>query len=353
MDELVKTFGNEDGLRLELVWDEATQAGTAAEVTRGSLRLSLRGADLWHGPRPGTGFPWTWVELLEFLSHGWPHLSWEDGFPLGLRPDDPARVHAQAENRWLNLPGALREEEASAFEAFEEVHDLARAVPGASLPSVWVVREGRRCWVCGGGRSVPRPLEEVLGALEALGQDILARLQSTQDPRAHATAEAWVARVRLSADEGIRIATGLPREVIAEVQRDAAPEAAWDLHGESFQVNELLAAARLAAGGSSRSIAAIVARIRRVPLLPTPDLDRLSGEVRSALDSSADERPYDQGHALAAWLRTELGVARDRARVDPYELLDDGASESSRFVWKDLRSTPSRAGARGTVLRYS
>ncbi len=322
MDELVKGFGNAEGLRLEVAWDTMAPAGTAAEATRGSLRLSIRGGEIWRGAGPGTGFPWTWIELLEFLANGWPYLAWEDGLPFGLRPDDPSLVRAQAENRWLELPADAREEEEATFEAFEQVHDLARGVRGALLPSVWIVREGVGCWVSGGGRKVLRPLTEVLETLQGFGDEVVRRLGTQTEPRAQAGIEAWKGRTRLSVAEGVAIATGLSRETLAEVDRNGSPEAAWDVEPDRFELNELLAAARMAVGLGPRSISGIVTRIRRVSPLPTPELDRIAGEARPALEASRDERPYDQGHALATWLRERLGISRELGRLDPSELLD-------------------------------
>ncbi len=322
MDELVTTFGTADGLRLELAWDPSAAAATAAEATRGSLRLSIRGADVWRGTGAEGGFSWTWIELLEFLSHSWAHLAWEEGFPLGLRPADPALVRAEAESRWLHLPAEAREEQEAAFEAFEDVHDLARGLQGAVLPSVWIVREGRRCWSSGGGRSVLRPLEETLDVLKGFGDHIVRRLEARDDPRAKAAVDAWVGRERLRPSEGVAIATGLPQEVLAEIQRDGSPEAVWELDGDRFELNELLSAARLASGLGSRAIAGILKRIRRVPHLPTPELDRLAEDASSALAASADELPYDQGHALASWLRACLPVSPEPSRVDPLQLLE-------------------------------
>ncbi|MGH7150655.1 MAG: hypothetical protein ACREIU_08155, partial [Planctomycetota bacterium] len=71
----MNTLGSDEGLRVELAWEDSGPPATAADATRGSLRLSLRGSEVWRGVQPETGFRWTWIELLEFLAHAWPCLS--------------------------------------------------------------------------------------------------------------------------------------------------------------------------------------------------------------------------------------------------------------------------------------
>ena len=46
--------------------------------------MCLRGRPVWHGADDATGFEWTWIELLEFLSGSWLYLAIKDGAPLGV-----------------------------------------------------------------------------------------------------------------------------------------------------------------------------------------------------------------------------------------------------------------------------
>ena len=58
MDELVARSGDGD-IEFALNWPTGGSKTTAAEATRGSLRVSLRGRPVWHGADEPTGFEWT------------------------------------------------------------------------------------------------------------------------------------------------------------------------------------------------------------------------------------------------------------------------------------------------------
>lgn len=330
MDELVKTFGSEDSLLIELRWDawHADEAPcTAAEVTRGSLRLALRGQVLWKGGDPGEGFWWTWVELLEFLAQAWPYLIWEDGLPFGLRPAGPSAITAQAESRWDELSGEIRESEEEVFEAFEEVHDLARAVQGAIVPSIWIVREGEYCWLCSDARSVRRPLDQVVSTLQGVGEEIASRLRTTfRDERADLALRAWEKRTAIAPSEAILIATGLPDHVRAQIEKGRPPTDAWGLREDAFELNELLATARLAAGLPASTVARLVEAVRSVPRISAPTLDTLAEGAMEVLAPVEQNPPFEQGHHVASWLRRELGIDSDQ-RADPEAILKDSGVE--------------------------
>lgn len=128
MDELVTRIGNSNSLLLELEWDKATPSGTAAIATRGSLRVVLASFPVWFGDETAAGFHWTWVELLEFLGYAWPHLVLEDGLPFGVGVSTASTVTAEVELALQQLPPTDRNQAESHFEAFLEVHDVARGI---------------------------------------------------------------------------------------------------------------------------------------------------------------------------------------------------------------------------------
>lgn len=327
MDELVMRFGSDDGLLLDLTWEasclDASVVRTAASATRASLRLSIRGQVLWQGDEPNQGFPWTWIELLEYLAHAWPYLVWEEGLPFALRPAGPAAIEAQAEARWDELSAGARESEEVELEAFEEVHDLARAVQGASLRPVWIVREGDLCWVCADKRVLERPFQEVIATLEGTGEAIAERLRALSGEERSALAlKAWQERIEVAPTEAVLIATGLSEDVLEQVEAGRSRTSAWELRGEGFERNEMLAAARLAGGLPPAAVAAVVERVRSVPRIRTPELDNTASLAADAIASAEGGPAFEQGLALAGWLRNVRGIGLDQ-RVDPDGLLAD------------------------------
>ena len=96
MDELVAHTSDGD-IEFALAWPVEGSNQSGAEATRGTLRVSLRGKAVWHGTDEATGFEWTWIEFLEFLSESWLYLALEDGAPLGVVLDTAPRMLAAAE----------------------------------------------------------------------------------------------------------------------------------------------------------------------------------------------------------------------------------------------------------------
>jgi Zn-dependent peptidase ImmA (M78 family) len=314
------TSGSDDGLRFEMTWVD--QPGElAAEATRGELRLLLRGEVIWRGLDDRCGFEWTWIELLEFLGDAWPYLMWEEGFPLGLRPAPTEKLSAQAEMMWEQDPEEIRESREAVFEAFQGVHDLSRGLQGVVLPPLWIVREGRVCWLSSKQQAVLRSSDEVIQTLSALGDAIAERLRNTShtDARAESALGTWSTRLRVPDLVAVTIATGLDPEIQRVIQKDQPLEHTWELRNE-FQPNELLAAARMAQELSVDVITRVVEAVRRCPKLETPELDRLTETLQPLMVEFEHERPHDQGYRLATWLRRVLKLG-DESRADPSSLL--------------------------------
>lgn len=316
-------FGNEDGLMVELDWeaDAPDPAASAADATRGALRLLLRGQPIWCGPDPHAGFSWTYIELLEFLTTSWPHICWEDGAPWGLRLSSPALLRARAEDRWDQLPSERREEEEQEFEAFEGTHDLARAFQGAILPSVLVVRQGEICYLLGDlDRVVARPLTEVLGILEDVMSAIDCRVSQVQDERARQAHKEWLGRLDVPRPVAVLIASGLTPQAVDLIEGGRPSDQVWELDEEHFDINELLAAARLSSGISVTEIRRLLDAVRQVPSCPNPALEKLGRQASEAISIAASRPAWAQGYELARWLRTNLGLDA-RQRVEPDQVL--------------------------------
>lgn len=307
-------------LLVELQWDEPRNPSNAAEATWGRLSLSIDGHRLW-GSNAG-GIHWTWIELLEWLADAWAWIRHEEAGPAKLPfmwdASRPSWAMDKLARYLEGLPasrrGAVHEE---ALE-FVERHDLARALQGAIVPSVLVLREGHGAWVAGHHL----PLDAVLDALERLGAAIVARIEGIDDERASAARDAWATRDVAESSALIEIATGMSMEQLEQV---TAPERRTLLHQECATplVSEYLVAARLARTPivPDRVLDELLAIIGRMRKGSSDALDRISAAaIEASSQVAASSTPFEQGHALAGWLRRELDVAPS-ARVEPELLL--------------------------------
>jgi hypothetical protein len=317
---MVNKFGSEEFLAIEITWADEPGA-TAVENTRGVLRLWAAGVELWPGNGYGLGLEWTWVELAEFLAGTWQWLTWENGLPFDLHWGPLPNVRADVERRWRQLSMSAREVEEEEFYNFQERHDLARAVSGAVLPPVWVVRDGDSCWIATEGSATPVAFHWVADVLAGFVEAVLSRLDGLSDARSRRVREVWESRLSVAVADVVDIATGLDRDVLAELSGSAEPAAFWELDpGDSVVISELVAAARMTAGLPVADMATVLAAIRSSPAGARGHLDELAARLSEDLPALADSYPYDQGYLVADWLRELLHVDL-RSRVDPADLL--------------------------------
>jgi Zn-dependent peptidase ImmA (M78 family) len=323
MAENIMEIGNKEVFRLQLVWSDSPQAKTAAEFSQGDALLWVAGELVWGKESGGAPipFPWTWVELLEFLAQAWPYISLEEGYPLGLQPPKPSLLRATAETRWQEQTAKRSGKEESAVFAFEEHHDLGRALQGAFPPSVWFVREGDLMWVASDRGAVLSPVAEVLEQLEAIGETIKARIAPCPDLRARTAIEDWDARGRLPGVELAEIATRIPAPTIRQLARALPPPERPKKSQGGFQLTEVWAAARLMVGSLGTSnIERVMSEIASLPKVNTPNLDQLTAKAGAVIDSASPKKPYDEGYALAAWFRGVMKLGESVA-VEPEEIL--------------------------------
>jgi len=201
---MVEMFGEKGNILFEVRWS-AEPAATSAEATRGTLRLWAHGRQVWPGGDLDEAFEWTWVELVEFLARSWRWLQWENGFPFELPGGSITQVHVDLDRRWSLLSMAAREEEAEDLYSFEERHDLARGLMGATAPSVWLVREGNMCWVSTQDAAVLVSFTAVEEALQGFVDAVISRLPDV-DERASSVRAGWAARSRTTPSEFVAIA---------------------------------------------------------------------------------------------------------------------------------------------------
>lgn len=308
-------IGDPDRVCFEVLWDgEAT--GSAAEVTRGGMGLCVAGEYVWG--EDGAGESWTWVELLEWLAISWNWLRWEEGLPLDVQDRAPGQVRSELELRWDDMPRGEAQREKEAFWTWVQTHDLARAVGGLRLPSVFVLREGLMHHVLSDESSATLPSGELLEVLGGVGDAISDRLRAGQlDARGRAALEDWERREALATEPAAVIYTGLSRERLEEV----LPGGLGGGPG-TFEPNEVLAAARML-GALRPSVArSVLEQIRTVQRIDTPALNALSQTWRAqARELGRNVAPYAAGYSLAGWLRDQLSLA-PRAPVEPREILE-------------------------------
>lgn len=322
MDELVSKFGVERGLQIDLEWASDPASGSAASATRGRAFVSIAGVPVWHDRQRGGGLEWTWVELLEHLSNAWPFLLSENGLPFGLRPAEPSVMWAQAKDRWERYPSTRYEPEQDEFESFAEVHDLSRSFKGMVAPPLWFVREGECCWLCSDRVVALRPFDEAVAALSEVGDVIATRIDGLDERSAHDVRD-WRQRNDLNLVEQVSIATGLEPDRLAIIHADDPAEAVWDVNEGPFEMNELLAAARMARQLPVSDIDSILSLVRATDLRQAEVPTALIEGAGAVLQEYSSERPYDQGYAVAGWLRQQKGVVKPSGRAEPSLLLSD------------------------------
>ena len=315
---MVETFGDKDAILFEVRWSTQASA-TPAEATRGTLRLWTHGRQVWPGNDLDEAFEWTWVELAEFLARSWRWLLWENGFPFELSGGSLTKVHVDLERRWSLLSMAVREEEEEDLYSFEERHDLARSLMGATAPPVWLVREGNLCWISTQDNAILVPFMVVEQALQQFVDAVISRL-AVGDQRASAVRSMWDARARTTTGEFVAIATGLERGVLSQLQGDHDPASFWEFNAKDFTITELMAAARLAAPLPTTDTEQILTAIRSADRNDTSGLDKLMTTALQQIPTGPEWYPYDQGYSVADWLRAEIGAASQRA-IDPEKLL--------------------------------
>ena len=178
--------------------------------------LQVLGQPLWfHGspekPRP---IEWDWITLLEFLGTNWIHLTTEQNYPGQLTPDSPLRLRRELRKRLHYLGEFDGDELEEDVLRFEHRHDLAKAMRGISLPSVFLVREGERVWVTADDRADSLAASDVFAALESLGDSIAEHVgKGTACDRREYLLGAWRNRRTGDSKKLILAATGLPRRV--------------------------------------------------------------------------------------------------------------------------------------------
>ncbi|PZR16694.1 MAG: hypothetical protein DI536_05935 [Archangium gephyra] len=303
------------GFDMKLVFNiqwsgSSTKNASVTDATRGTLQVTFGDDIVW------PAFEWTWVDFLEHLARVWPLLRWQP-WPLGLAPATPSEFPKLANERLHLLAGPSFDSAETEVWSFTEAHDLAHALGGIGLPSLWLVPEGAVVHVATEHRSARLAPSDSIDALEAFVTEISNRLEPLAHPRARAAIETWAKRNKVGAIEAIELYTGIALTKLRVLAR-SSDVAGWFEVGTRFAETELVAVARATRG---RVDVSDLRKIReRVRLASAKANKHLSSVTEKATAHELAGRPWEQGYQLAVWLRGQLGSDAASA-VDPAALL--------------------------------
>ena len=179
-------------IRFTFEWEHQTITPglTGVEATNGTLAICIQDTPIWHGTKPNSGFDWAWIELLEFLALNWKYIitdSWHNFFPEPPSTLLPFFTSGVIPSRYIEDEKAIDK-----YAAYKNAHDLAEAVQGTFLPSIWIVSDADgNGWVGGNGVVANHPFNELLKNLAYMGDLIAGRLEQSTDRRSVIVAEEW------------------------------------------------------------------------------------------------------------------------------------------------------------------
>lgn len=324
--EVISTSQGE--LRFELEWPENSAARYGPSF--GKMSVYLEGFPVWPTQDERSsrdGIHATWIELLEYLNRYWLYLVLEQGYPFNVSPRWPSELDASLIARWENSSAeAQRQEEEQAY-AFKLCHNLAQATPGSLRPDLWIVRDGGVFVVeaLAGGQSLVEYIaaSEVKRVLSEVGDAIVRRLEPNNDSRSMAAVADWSRRDVADPVTEACVATGLPTDYFNEI---AAEQSIFDLVHDPLAAwageNVFLDVAYRCKGVVPPSrMKAVLQEVRASTDLVTRALEDISSAATNTLSGVevSWSPPFQQGHALAIWLRSQLNNPTDR--VEPDELL--------------------------------
>lgn len=308
-----RLIGEPDGLQVELCLSNGPPQGLA----QGQGRILLAGEPVWHaqGENGEAPIEWTWGDLLEFLGRWWPWLVLEETYPVPVAPLYPGLFLQEAERRWIDMPAEQVEAEEEAAHRFIARHDLAEAFKGIFLPSLIVLRQGRKCHVSAASlrKTLVCSWDRVQRTLEAVGDYLAEALQESDNERARRAVAWWERRETRLEEHELDITTGLSASSRRHLEGGSLPEEMW-------QLPEIRAVARMTTGvvleADQREL---LARVLQSPRRDTAELDRLSACILSEFREIGP--PHEQGYWAAMRLRHALGLS-GKDPVDPEAYLE-------------------------------
>ncbi|CAA7618408.1 putative DNA-binding protein [Magnetospirillum sp. LM-5] len=318
-------FGVPDGLHAELTWLPCPDGALPGVVSRtwGALKLWVDAETCVWGS-DGDPVEWNWNDLLAFLADAWAALVFEEQRPFsGLDEIVLGNLRDQIEQRWTTFDNeADIDQQDERLRAFECRHDLARALRGAEVPSLLLLRSGNQMIVGSGLREWRQPVDDVLSCLEGLAGHIRSRLATMAE--ASPLIAAWDSRKERCAQEGFRLASGLDEARLKRI---------WPAKNQNLprpantNLPELAVAARMMDGVLKDSdIGRLLAELGKLHPTRTQGLDTHADLCRIHSGLLSESEPRAQGERGAVWLRRHRQMA-DASRFDPAQFLTEHSVE--------------------------
>lgn len=322
-EEIRQTIGSRDSLQVSL--HLFSDNDHPRSMAWGNMLVSLNNEPVWCSESEnGQEMPvfWAWIELLEFLGDKWPWLVLEEKYPISVNPLNPGTTRREAEKRWESIAEEQYLEEDERLFRFEARHDLAMGMKGIFLPSLFILRQGKKSWICSDKVRLLAEFQEIVDVLTRLGDCLADFIENSQAPRAERTVQRWRNREQRARDRFWELRTSMSRELRSRLEQGQPPEEFWETGSESVDFdNELLAAARLSTGVVSvEEQRSILERIREIPFRQVQGLETVADKIATELDESM--RPYEQGYAAARALRWILELDPE-SPTDPEQTLAD------------------------------
>jgi hypothetical protein len=134
-------------------------------------------------------------DLLSYLTDFWKSLMHKQGFPIGINPDRPSQLRAEARRRWSELSQDIVDTEEQIVCDFEEAHNLSYAFSGLyGLPPFWMMRLGNQMLMETRESLWNLPLDDVQMVLSQRGDWICERLKTADFVRWETAIAAWQKR---------------------------------------------------------------------------------------------------------------------------------------------------------------
>lgn len=282
---------------------------------------------------------------MSFLASNWAWLLNEQGLPLPVKYS-PNVLAGTAADIWEELAKkndiGFTSEEKRILRAFCLRHDLAEAVPGIALPSLFLLRMGNQMLFSSGKAQMAIPVEDAHALLGQVGDIICGWMRPYADDETQALLDAWENRERNAKeilDSRMHLLARMERDSFHSLSQTISSQWNNSWNGAILQEGEMFAAARMCAGfvpfGQQIEI---LNAIRSCPASNTEKIDAL-GAVLGGSDAQffvfgGLEAACEQGYALAGRLRKALDM-KEETPLDPESFLREYGVRIQEMKWKD------------------
>ncbi len=333
---------------------ELEQRPSRALRKYGNGRLVIRLGDVpvWITSQAGRthGIEWTWKDLLSFFTSNWVWLLNEQGLPLPLEYS-PDVFAGTAADIWESLARKNKteftREQKRLLRSFCMRHDLAEAVPGIVLPSLFLLRMGNLLLFSSAKKQVLIPVDEGYDILSRVGDIIYNWMLPYADEATQPLLDAWRKR-----DQDARDIIARKEHLLARMDRESFDRLSaqvshpWNnsWNGPVMRESYMFAAARMSAGFVPVvQQADILKAIKNCPAGDTRLIVKLSRHLSSSglrLAEFDGNTAFSQGYALAETLRDCLREDSDQAvpeavPADPEKLLTECGVRIQETEWPE------------------